>query len=437
MPESKKRKKKGSGGRPPGRRPPPRDDGLPPVDGLVRSILKGGRELLDVDDPLDAEHWASLILGMSYKLPIPLDVQDRATPQILDGVLEAALRQGDEAAVCVLRALAAVGPISHAGLLSATADAIVATGVEDPAWTGELGSATFVRGWTLTDLYGDQIGYYAHFRYPGRREHLFSAVVDENLGGIVKDAVMGIPTVDPRALVEADPEAVVGDIEMGELAAHVLAAVALGDMYIDNAWTPEFKELRALLLTRMRTLPVIELPDAEPPGDDEREALVEAFLGSPDAPPDDDVTRAILDQCLMARCDFGDGDPLRWSPVVVELFLLDFLPRKAAMDMPAIRAAPDVLKRWVRFALARRGLPEEKIAETQAVVDELAPEFRRLVTDPATFGPAKAITNAMMADGVDLLDPKATEAWMEAFNVRPIEERDSLLGPALHPDLFR
>jgi hypothetical protein len=110
------------------------------------------------------------------------------------------------------------------------------------------------------------------------------------------------------------------------------------------------------------------------------------------------------------------------------MFMLDFLPRKVTVDANQIRAVPGVLRSWVRFALSRRGLPEDRIAETQAAVDEFTSEFRRTVTDPTNFGAGKALMNAMLADGVDLMDPKATEAWIEAFNAMSIEERDSLLS---------
>jgi hypothetical protein len=40
------------------------------------------------------------------------------------------------------------------------------------------------------------------------------------------------------------------------------------------------------------------------------------------------------------------------------------------------------------------------------------------VTDPDTSGPAKAIANQMLADGVDLTDARATEAWVERYNAR-------------------
>lgn len=49
------------------------------------------------------------------------------------------------------------------------------------------------------------------------------------------------------------------------------------------------------------------------------------------------------------------------------------------------------------------------------------------MTDQSSFGPAKAITNAMRADGVDLPDGRAVQAWIESFNTRSFEERDEFL----------
>lgn len=428
MPESKRRKKKGGSPRP---RPRPRSghDDLPPVDSIVRTILRSGEELLSVDDPFDAECWASQVLGLSYKQALLLGVQDRFGELVWEGVVAGAAAAGDAASMCVLRALGAIAPEPLASRATRAAAKLARAGVAEPGWVSELGSAGFVRGWTLTDPYGDQTGYFAHFRYPGRPEHLVSAIYDENLGGIIKDAAAGVLKSDPRVGVESDGEGITGDIDAGTLSARVRAAIASGDMYIDNDWTPDFKSFRALLLARMRLLPQVELPEVEPPDEPARGALIAEFLASDDAPADDEVTRAILDHCMLARCDYGDGDPLRWSPTVVEMFLLDFLPRKVSLDTGQVRALPDVLRRWVRFALSRRGLEEPWIVETQAMVDELASEFRKAVTDPSNFGPAKAMVNAMMADGIDLNDPKALQGWIDAFNARPFEERDALLPP--------
>ena len=55
-------------------------------------------------------------------------------------------------------------------------------------------------------------------------------------------------------------------------------------------------------------------------------------------------------------------------------------------------------------------------------------------TDERSFGPAKAITNAMLSDGIDLTDQDAMDGWIEAFNARPLEERDTFLARFPMPD---
>lgn len=62
------------------------------------------------------------------------------------------------------------------------------------------------------------------------------------------------------------------------------------------------------------------------------------------------------------------------------------------------------------------GLEARWIAETEEAVDRFAKEFRRAMTDQTEFGPAKSLVNAMLADGVDLLDQAAVDRWIEEFN---------------------
>jgi hypothetical protein len=429
MPQSKRRKKKGTRSAPRRTRRPsgrPRDD-LPPVDGIVRTILRGGDDLMATDDPLEAEVWASAALGTTYKASLPIGVMERFHEAVWDGVLTEAEARGGAGS------LAAVADDPLATRATEAAGRLATGDTPEPPWADEIGAAELVEAWRLADQYGDQTMYFASFRYAGRPDHAITALYDENLGGIVKDAGLGTVAGDPRAKADEDPDTTVEDVDAGTFAGVAAAAIASGDMYLDNDWTQDFKELRALLRARVRGLPQSVPSAADPPDDAAREALVDEFLSTADAPPDDDVTRAVLDHCLSARCDFGDGDPLRWSPTVVEMFLLDFLPRKAALDARQIGAILDVLRRWVAFCLERRGLERRWIEETQAMVDELAPAFRRAVTDPSSFGPAKAMASAMLADGVDLTDPEAVQAWIEAFNARPFEERDAFLPGSL-PD---
>ena len=404
-----------------------RDDPLA-IDGLVRAALKAAGELLAVEDPLEAEDWASGVLGTFYKLPVPFDVRERLEHSLGPAIVQGAERMRNATGLAVLCALAGVTG-DDIGARKAAAR-MAARGVPRPRWADVIGTPDYVGGYSVSDPFGDQIGYYLIFRYADRKPHMVMALYDENLGGIIKDAfVAGLREgADPRTLVENDPDVIVQDVDPAEAAARIGAAIAMGDLFIDNDWTPEFKRTRALLRARLQLLPAAAPPEPPEPLDDEaQEALIQEFLASPLAPKRDQ-TLAIVDHAVTARCDYGDGDPLRWSPIVVELFMLDYLPRKVTLSFGEINALPDVLTAWVRFALTKRGLAERFIVETEKAVEQFTPGFRKAVTDPGSFGPAKALGNAMRADGVDILDQSAVDAWMAEFNARPEEERKQFFG---------
>jgi hypothetical protein len=411
------------------------------VDGLVRAVLGGADELLTVDDPLEAEDWASGMLGVFYQAPIPFEAREKLERSFGPALVQGAERRRNATGLAVLCALAAVtGDELGAG---EAATRMAARGVARPRWADVAGRPQFLGGFSVADPFGDQVAFHLTFRYEGRAPHLIMALYDENLGGIIKDAFVGglEDGTDPRTLLAADPDVIVEDVDPAEVAARIATAVSTGDLFVDNDWSDDFRHNRALLLARMRLLaggapaePTAEL--AEPLGDASREALVEEFFASPVAPAlallrgaarEDALT--IVDHCLIARCDFGDGDPLRWSPAVVELFMLDYLPRKVDLNQAEIDALPVVLAAWVRFALTKRGLEERFIREVVDVVSELTDEFREAMGDSATFGPGKAIFKALRAEGVDVSDQKAVDAWLADFNTRPDEERFRILGP--------
>jgi len=49
-------------------------------------------------------------------------------------------------------------------------------------------------------------------------------------------------------------------------------------------------------------------------------------------------------------------DPLRWSPVNVELLLLDRVPRKVVDRVQVLTKLPDLLRAFIRYAYRLRGL---------------------------------------------------------------------------------
>ena len=398
------------------------------VDGLVRAALSGAQELLAINDPLEAEDWASSVLGAFYQLPVPFDVRERLERSLGPALVQGAERKRNATGLAVLCALAGVTG-DELGAREAAAR-MAARGVPRPRWADVIGTPEYVGGYSVSDPFGDQIAYYLIFRYAGRRPHMVMALYDENLGGIIKDAFVAEmqEDVDPRTVLGAEPDVSVQDADPAEAATRIGRAIATGDLFTDNDWGPDFKETRALLLARMRLLPAVELPELpEPLDDDAREALTKEFLASAFAPPRKE-TLGIVDHCLIARCDFAGGDPLRWSPTVVELFMLDYLPRRISLSPAETAALPEALTAWVRFALTKRGLDERFIVETEESVQDFAEEFQEAMNDDGRFGPAKAIMRALRADGVDVTDQQAVDAWLADFNQRPEEERQRFFG---------
>jgi hypothetical protein len=395
------------------------------ITAVVRDAVASGRELLGADDPLEAELWASGLLGLFYKADLPLDARLKLERAVGPELVERAEKRADAVGLAVLRALAAVAGDDLAA--GAAAQRLAAQGIPEPGWAAVVGGPEFLSAWAAADPYDEEVGYSLTFRYEGHSPHTFMALYDEGLGGIIKDASVGrfAADADPRALFErrADDGVRVGDVDGAVAAARIARAIATGDRFLENHWTPDFKEVRALLLARTRLLPAAASAAAS--GVESPEALAREFLADP-LTPDLAATRAIVDQCLIARCEHGEGDPLRWSPAVVELFMLDHLPRTAALSVDEARAVPEVLTAWVRFALTRRGLEERWIVETEDTIRELAAEFVGAMGAPQSFDPAQAATAALLAAGIDPSDHLAVDAWLAGLAVPP-DERERLL----------
>ncbi len=131
--------------------------------------------------------------------------------------------QGGATSLAVLRALGAVASDPVASRATEAADRIAAGGTIEPVWGAAIGSAEFLDAWRLADPYGDQTMYHASFRYPGRPAHALTALYDENIGAIVKDAGVGTVAGGARARAAEEPGAEVEDIDAGALAGVVRA----------------------------------------------------------------------------------------------------------------------------------------------------------------------------------------------------------------------
>jgi hypothetical protein len=148
--------------------------------------------------------------------------------------------------------------------------------------------------------------------------------------------------------------------------------------------------------------------------------LIDEFLSSPEGEgfaPDREEAYAVS-LAINFCADYVDGKPLRWSPVVVELFMADWIPRKVIGDADLYARLPTALDAWVRFAGRKSGLPEWAIAANREAIPEWHEEMVRRSEDPAAAGLAKQFMVAAKAAGIDLEDKDALDTFVADWNAR-------------------
>lgn len=392
------------------------------------AVLHAARDVTRLDCALDAEMLGTALLGSVYA--IAEEDRSAAVRQFVGSFLSSTARRRTAAATTIRRVFATLVP-------DAVGAAAVKPGAQAPSWSDQLGRVHLTGSYAYGDVYGDQTSYLATFAYEdgesGGPEHAVVALVDHNIG-ITKDVFVGGPAERILGQVremcaedeltwfrEEDPRRL-----RGEVTRHLSITDGLEDLPNEGSLATD----RALVGARLALLPAPALAlvdEPEPMSAEQRSALVREFLRSPEA------TRHALDEvdggdlaslhfCLSLVLDhaatFPDPDPMRWSPAVAGLFLLDWVHRRAVLDMDDAAMLPRVVRGWAAYAGRRRGLPAQAISQTDEAIEEMVPEFVRLYTTGERRSPATAAVAQLMADGVNPNDPDALEAWIEANRQR-------------------
>ncbi|MFV2017918.1 hypothetical protein [Micromonospora sp. LOL_023] len=392
------------------------------------AVLAAARDVTKLECALDAEMLGAALLGSVYSVA-ETDRAD-AVREFVGGFLSATARRRTAAAATIRTVFAHLVP-------EATGAADVKTGKLVPAWAGQLGRVRLTGSYAYGDVYGDQTSYLATFAYDdelGGPEHAVVALVDHNIG-ITKDVFVGGPAERILGQVrqmcvndeltwfrEEDP-----GVLRGEVSRHLTITDGLGELPSEGSLATD----RALVGARLAVLPApasVQAPTLDDPIPAERRTiLVREFLASAEArrfgldatgTPD----LASLHFCLSLVLDHSasllDPDPLRWSPAVAGMFLLDWVHRRAVLDIDDAAMLPGVVRGWAAYAGRQRGLPAAAITQTDDTIAELVPEFVRLYTTGERRSPATAAVAQLIADGVDLSNPEALDSWIEANRQR-------------------
>ena len=300
-----------------------------------------------------------------------------------------------------------------------------------PRWLLALDEAEPVEGvFEMRHVLGDGDNIVLGVRLPGGHELCAAVYIDHNLGTLVKDAYV-VPgrlseLVEMMRDTADDPDTTVTDLDPADARARITEALELSAITFPPIETDTWPACRPLVEWAVGLLPAGGTGYVRPEWtDDDKQALAGRFFASPfGAGLDDADRRGLLKSLLWFGTDYGPGDPLRWSPVAVEILLADWIPRKIVADVPYLAQAPDLLRAFIRFSHAERGIRSELTEETLAAVDEYEPEYQATIRSPRPQGPM-ALLAAMGA-----LDPDgpwpAMDDVLTGFD--PLEDLAATVG---------
>ena len=380
------------------------------VSPQVRAIFANAAEVVR-EDPADAESFASSFQQV-FRVE-GLHTQSLASPE---DVLREALRVGGLVGLFVANSIRVYGPHGARARAELVYDKLVAK-TPPPRWLADMGNVTVGEVAVLRDQYGDGFGVYLEYEDPISGTRSVGVYIDANMGGIAKDVIDGPPLAMVRELAAAEPQIEIVSIDAAEARARVEAAFDLLDQAYDLELSEDIDDLRALAEQRFALLPSGgSVPAATRElSDDERDEVIEAFVSSPHFSGLPDEAREI-GETICEFAEDGDGNPLRWSPVVVEIFLVHWMPSEVIADAEFFRSVPLVLRSWIRFAGERRGLDAGLIDETVRSIDQWLDEYEELVREPAARGAAELLVAAMSGAGVDVDDADAMRSFIDEYN---------------------
>ncbi|MEV6342152.1 hypothetical protein [Actinoplanes sp. NPDC051851] len=398
---------------------------MPGPQTKYEAVLHAARDVIKLGCALDAEMLGTALLGSVYAVA-PGD-RAAAVREFVGQFLTETDQRVEPATTTIRDVFATLVPDAP-GAAGVGHDALA------PSWVTQLGRVRPTGCFAYGDVYGDQTSYLVTYAYEeqsdGGPEHAVVALVDHNVG-IVKDVFVAASAErilsQVRGMCANDELTWFRDEDPGrlrdEVDRHLQITDDLGDLPADGSLATD----RALATARLALLPRPSTPPLTEPAGPSETSLTRDFLASPEAIgnglADPDTDTASLQFCISLLLDHAEtlpgGDPLRWSPTVAGFFLLDWVHRRAVLDMDDAAMLPRVVRAWSAYATRRRGLPEAAITETDEVIEDLIPEFARLYTTGERRSPATAAVAQLIAEGVDPNDTDAIDAWIEAHRDTP------------------
>jgi hypothetical protein len=224
------------------------------VEDTFDGVLTEARDTLSrLDDPVDAELWASDLIGA---LASSAAGQASLMATLTGSLVPAAEAASTPAALALLRAFAAVGAPDLRAAAGQAAARVHAHDVPDPAWAGTVGAPQVRDCWHYADVGGRQESLTMTFAY-GDRQHALSVLIDHGRGGKIRDTwVAKGPGLRAAAEQEAsgDPMVLFEVIDAAEARRKLDRAVRAGECPEQPDQVDDVVAHRALVRARLDLL---------------------------------------------------------------------------------------------------------------------------------------------------------------------------------------
>jgi hypothetical protein len=313
-------------------------------------LLLDAPSVAGLEQVIEVDQWASGWLGQAW---LAAEIGDpEVDHRLCEDVVQRARRRPTPEAGAAVAALRRVVAPAEWALLDSALEVLPA----GPSWLDAPALEPTAARRTV-DVWDSEHVVFVDFG--GSRPHALMARV--SLGGGTRIDKLGL--ADPGAAASGNGAGPAVECSVDEALTEIAHALRLTDLSLPRPTGEDFVNYRALVWSRCRDhLP--EWRDEQPMSEAERTELLDAFT-----PAGDTVDRSLAEVFL----DFGEGylgnRPLCWSPHAVRLFLTDWLPREVVLDIEQYDALPGALRRWVRFALLRRGVDPQWIEPVLAEID--------------------------------------------------------------------
>ncbi|WP_022884453.1 DUF6398 domain-containing protein [Glaciibacter superstes] len=404
---SKKRPKNRAPHRTSTRKPssvPPRLAAVPGEDELPELDLLAG-----LDDALRQPHPFAL-LAQASSIMAALDERQKGHPaaradpeelgisltELCDSFMDVGLRQTD----ALLKVIEAMTPDEL--LAERIRRSVAERKLPIPGWTLRLEQAEPHRIVEMLHVLRDGDNVCIGVHLPNDRELSIMIYIDHNLGTVVKDAfVLDLPVEDVIARwaeIDNSDDTEIRELSFADARTRITEATFKGSITFPPFETETWPACRPLVEWIVSKLPEGGKEYERPEWSAKQLAeLTDDFFDSEFGRRlDDDDHRSLLESILWFGTDYGPGDPLRWSPVSAEI-VLGWMPRKVVGPVDFLTKTPDLLRAFVRFSHAARGISADLTLQTLAAVDEFESDFHGAIRSQPQD--AEAILEQLVSGG--------------------------------------